>query len=531
MEMTANLYQTGSRIQTDRSSNRSTQPLPVLGGGGGGSGGGGGGGHRMHHQGKNTQQQRKHSKLSQVQSASAARLGSKRNLTVETTDGRLVVCGKLIGRGSFADVYKGTIDGKMCAIKLMRNALGKTDQKKIDFLEEVVVLVTLDHENIIDVLAYSTHPVPAIVSEFAERGALSDILEWALKKVKEVENKKLEDDGPSKAKQKTQSSFDEKSPYHPRNVQYNMILAVKVMLDVAKGMTYLHALQPSPLLHRDMKSGNVLVTANWTGKVADFGASKFHVTSETMTSVGTVCWMAPEVLEGSRYSGKADVYGFAITIWEAITAEQPYGIEGKRAISLARKVMKGKRPPLPETNFKGEPVHDKLIEVMTACWATEAEKRPAFPEVVKALDDISQDFEIEREMMTQKNMTEELLDLLKTDELGGDDDDEEEGEGGREVVGDEKEAGEVVVGKDATTRQAVPTMAVDSVSREKSTRLERSSTSPAPRSPSSPSGRKAHNMPAQANLFRDTSKDYSLRAVSTTSTSAMARSSPLAKVL
>ena len=306
MQMTANLYQTGSRIQSERSnSSHSSQTGPA---------------HFAHHR-KNSQPF-KHSRLSQVQKA-PVRPATKRVKSVQTADGRLVICGKLIGRGSFADVYKGTIDGIACAIKLMRNSLGKTDQMKMDFLEgsflfallrrrsgplccafpftyrslpaEVVVLVTLDHENIIDVLAYSTHPVPAIVSEFAERGALSDILVWVLKKSKDKEDKEVVLEGvaadATQSKKETQSSFDERSPYHPKNVAYNGVLAIKVLLDVAKGMAYLHSLKPSPLLHRDMKSGNILVTANWIGKVADFGASKFHVTSETMTSVGTVCWM------------------------------------------------------------------------------------------------------------------------------------------------------------------------------------------------------------------------------------------------
>ena len=198
---------------------------------------------------------------------------------------------------------------------------------------------------------------------------------------------------------------------------------------------------------------------------------------------------APEVLEGSRYSGKADVYGFAITMWEAITAEQPYGIDGKRAISLARKVIKGVRPPVPDTDCMGDPVHEKLTNLMTKCWDNDADKRPDFPKIAEVLYDISQDYEIEKEMVTQKNITEELLDLLKTGDFGD------------EVEGMEEEGAVAAVGgddKDGSARPVERTSSAASFAADVTATAAWIPNASAP-SPAAPAGRSspAPNIPQQ----------------------------------
>jgi len=115
----------------------------------------------------------------------------------------------------------------------------------------------------------------------------------------------------------------------------------QMALDIARGMSYLHSLQP-PILHRDLKALNLLVDKSFNVKVADFGIARPRV-DDTMTFCGTPKWTAPEVLRMNNYSEKADVFSFGVVcvgygllardgggnvcvrrLWEMMTAEEPY---------------------------------------------------------------------------------------------------------------------------------------------------------------------------------------------------------------
>ena len=77
--------------------------------------------------------------------------------------------------------------------------------------------------------------------------------------------------------------------------------------DICQGGTYLHRDDP-PIIHRDLKSENVLVDSNFVAKITDFGQSRFQNEGRTMTACGSPLWTAPEVIRGEKYSEKADVY-------------------------------------------------------------------------------------------------------------------------------------------------------------------------------------------------------------------------------
>ena len=97
-------------------------------------------------------------------------------------------------------------------------------------------------------------------------------------------------------------------------------LAVHLVLGAARGMRYLHSLG---IIHRDLKPANLLVTNDWTAKIADFGMSR--ITDKLMTrGVGTPIYTSPEALEGRSYTLKADVYSFAFVLWEIVTREIPF---------------------------------------------------------------------------------------------------------------------------------------------------------------------------------------------------------------
>lgn len=93
------------------------------------------------------------------------------------------------------------------------------------------------------------------------------------------------------------------------DVQLSYLQKINFCIDAAKGMLYLHSSAP-PIIHRDLKTANLLVDQNWRVKVTDFGLSRVVDTQSTMTHCGTVEFCAPEVLKRSRYTIKADVYSY-----------------------------------------------------------------------------------------------------------------------------------------------------------------------------------------------------------------------------
>merc|ERR1712137_262211 len=113
-------------------------------------------------------------------------------------------------------------------------------------------------------------------------------------------------------------------------------------------MDYLHS---KKLIHRDLKSENLLVNNSWTCKVADFGISTVRPTiTREMTCIGTPIYMAPEVIKKNKYSEKADVFSFGMVLWEIFTGCIPYNNEefhGMNQVQLIFYIVeKNARPPL-----------------------------------------------------------------------------------------------------------------------------------------------------------------------------------------
>ncbi|KAJ6682871.1 SERINE/THREONINE-PROTEIN KINASE EDR1 [Salix koriyanagi] len=131
--------------------------------------------------------------------------------------------------------------------------------------------------------AVTRPPNLSIITEFLPRGSLYRILH------------------------RPQSQIDEKR-------------RIKMALDVARGMNCLHASSPT-IVHRDLKSPNLLVDQNWTVKVADFGLSrlKHNTFLSSKSTAGTPEWMAPEVLRNEPSNEKCDVYSFGVILWELAT--------------------------------------------------------------------------------------------------------------------------------------------------------------------------------------------------------------------
>lgn len=147
---------------------------------------------------------------------------------------------------------------------------------------------------------------------------------------------------------------------------------------IAAAMRYLHA---HNVIHRDLKSLNLLVNTRLEIKISDFGLSRVIDKNQPMTSnIGTVAWIAPEIFSNKKlYTEKADVYSYGIILWELLTRQMPFA--EAEAFTIPVLVTKGKRPTLPKKVPKD---YGKLME---KCWHQKGEKRPSFEEIVQRLDE------------------------------------------------------------------------------------------------------------------------------------------------
>lgn len=97
----------------------------------------------------------------------------------------------------------------------------------------------------------------------------------------------------------------------------------RIALEIATGMNYLHCFKPKPIIHRDLKSLNILIDECLRAKIGDFGWTRLK--AEKMTKmIGSHQWMAPEVITGEQYSEKADIFSYGIILWEIAAREKPY---------------------------------------------------------------------------------------------------------------------------------------------------------------------------------------------------------------
>ena len=164
----------------------------------------------------------------------------------------------------------------------------------------------------------------------------------------------------------------------------------RITADTAAGLNYLHTLDP-PILHRDMKSLNVMLTARNDVKLADFGLAdvKQQIQQATASSqaassgglavgaVGTIQWQAPELFRlKPAWSPAADVYALGVVCWELVAREIPFS--GCSPFVIPGAVVAGERPAMPETTPA------PLAALIRRCWAQEAQERPSALEAVRA---------------------------------------------------------------------------------------------------------------------------------------------------
>jgi len=152
---------------------------------------------------------------------------------------------------------------------------------------------------------------------------------------------------------------------------------VDISLQVAEAMEYLHAQSPA-VVHRDLKSQNVLIHHDGSAKLCDFG-----LVDVKEVTAGTPNYMAPELLQAKPYSKAVDVYAFGVLLNEAFVREVPW--DGYRPYDIKEQVVAGKRPP---TAMTMPMAAERLLQ---AAWHQSAALRPTFAEVVRGLRTVLED--------------------------------------------------------------------------------------------------------------------------------------------
>jgi len=273
--------------------------------------------------------------LSQV--ATNQDLGS--NVVIKASD---IIMKKRIGRGQFSDVYHAIYRFTEVAVKRLRHVddVGVVEE----LIKEARVMLQLRHPNVVAFMGITAMEGTdlCLVTEYLPRGSLYDVL--------------------------VSPNIDIEAEHRRR-----------FSLDCCCGMDYLHS---KNLIHRDLKSKNLLVSKNWEVKVGDFGLSKFleeRQTNHTLTACGTPVFAAPEVLLQEKYSFKADVYSFGIVLYEIWVSTTPFkNMSPYRLVIEVSK--KGRRPIIPENKVTNE-----IAALMRQCWHESPELRPSFSELVTAL--------------------------------------------------------------------------------------------------------------------------------------------------
>ena len=244
----------------------------------------------------------------------------------------------MLGGGGHGTVFKGTWKGMEVAVKKCMEPNPK----------DVAILTCLGiHPNIVHmygVLFKETDLQCLIVTELVKEGSLFDYIH----------------------KEKQVPSSEQRFYWKK---------------DIACGMEFLHH---NGIIHRDLKSGNVLLGERMIAKLCDFGTARKldHTTAQTRPT-GTYRWMAPEVAkeDRARISQKCDVYSYGMVLYELVSLQLPF--KDDQEMMAIFSAFQGKRPSLPESDSECQPFLRRLI---TACWDEDPKARPTFQEIIHALE-------------------------------------------------------------------------------------------------------------------------------------------------
>ncbi|KAJ4840041.1 hypothetical protein Tsubulata_026940 [Turnera subulata] len=272
-----------------------------------------------------------------------------------------------VGSGGYGKVYRGTLPtGELIAIKRAQQG---SMQGGLEFKTEIELLSRVHHKNVVSLLGFCfDRGEQMLIYEFVPNGSLKD-------------------------------SLSGKS-----GIRLDWKRRLKVALGAARGLAYLHELANPPIIHRDIKSTNILLDERLNAKVADFGLSKpmedserGHVTHVTTQVKGTMGYLDPEYYMTQQLTEKSDVYSFGVVMLELLTGRRPIE-RGKYIVREIRMAMDRTKRLYNLQELVDQSIGldttliglDKYVDLAMKCVQESGADRPAMGDVVKDIENILQ---------------------------------------------------------------------------------------------------------------------------------------------
>ncbi|CAG9539972.1 unnamed protein product [Cercopithifilaria johnstoni] len=267
---------------------------------------------------------------------------------------------RIIGKGSFGEVYEGVVDGLpqsltkavRVAVKTLRSGFSESDRMK--FVQEAILMNSFDHPNIVKLLGVSLETEPYfLIIELMEGGDLLGFLR----------SSRPSDCLPS---------------------QLSLYELIGMMVDVGRGAAYLEI---KKRVHRDLAARNCLISSrNFNTritKIADFGHARDIYTNDYYRVHGDdflpLRWLSPESINDGIFTSKSDVWSFGILLWEILTlGQQPFS--GKNNVQVMSFVKNGGKPEKPQF------CPDEIFAIVERAWIYDPEERPRFADLLPELE-------------------------------------------------------------------------------------------------------------------------------------------------
>ncbi|KAJ0412302.1 hypothetical protein ATCC90586_009492 [Pythium insidiosum] len=274
--------------------------------------------------------------------------GTENNLIKFRIPTNEIIVQRPLAKGGYGIVFLATYQTRNVVVKKILPEKASDDRCLTGFLDEIKLCSSLHHPKIVRFIGVSWNTLAdiAVIMEFMPNGDLDQLLKRQ----------------------------NQRKGMYPGEFEWyssiNLPPKAAIALDILDAIVYLHSFS-SPIIHRDLKAKNVLLSEIYEAKLSDFGVSKEWRVDQTMTAgIGTMAWIAPEVLRGERYTEKADMYSFGVVLTELATCAKPF--EGVTNALIVLKVTSGEeRPSL------GTDCPDDIRDLGERCLSYDPNDRPS----------------------------------------------------------------------------------------------------------------------------------------------------------